>query len=66
MSTGKNGLRTHPSPVSSRQTDDRLRKLLDHIAAELAVEYVRLMEAAAEADGKQLPPSPPDQKGGSR
>lgn len=66
MSTGKAGLRTHPSPVSSRQTDDSLRKLLDHVAVELATEYVRLMEAAAEADGKQLPSSPPDQKGSSR
>ncbi len=27
-----------------------MRKLLDHIAVELADEYVRLMEAAAEAD----------------
>ena len=25
--------------------------LLDHVAVELAAEYVRLMEAAAEADG---------------
>ena len=28
-----------------------IRALLDHIAAELAEEYVRLMERAAEADG---------------
>lgn len=30
--------------------DPAVRALLDHIAAELAAEYVRLMEAAAEAD----------------
>ena len=27
-----------------------IRDLLDHVAAELAAEYVRLMEAAAEAE----------------
>jgi len=30
--------------------DPNIRGLLDHIAAELADEYVRLMEAAAEAE----------------
>ena len=29
--------------------DPKVRDLLDHIAAELAAEYVHLMEAAAEA-----------------
>jgi hypothetical protein len=29
--------------------DPNLRALLDHVAAELATEYIRLMEAAAEA-----------------
>lgn len=53
------GLHTHRGPVSNSQQGDSLRKLLDHIAGELAVEYVRLMEAAADADGKQLPSSPP-------
>ncbi len=33
--------------------DGSLRQLLDHIAAELAAEYVRLMEAAAEAEGEE-------------
>jgi hypothetical protein len=31
--------------------DPNVRGLLDHIAAELAEEYVRLMEAAAEVEG---------------
>jgi hypothetical protein len=60
------GLHTHRGPVSNPQQGDSLLKLLDHVAAELAAEYVRLMEAAAEADGKELPSSPPDQKGRSR
>jgi hypothetical protein len=30
------------------QVDPDLRALLDHVAAELATEYIRLMEAAAE------------------
>lgn len=37
---------THPhSPI-----DPRLKPLLDHIASELADEYVRLIEAAAAAE----------------
>lgn len=32
--------------------DPDVRALLDHIAVELAAEYVRLMEAAAETDGR--------------
>ncbi|MDQ3729178.1 MAG: hypothetical protein M3355_06265 [Actinomycetota bacterium] len=59
------GLHTHRGPVSDPQHGDGLRKLLDHIAAELATEYVHLMEAAADADRKQLPSSPPDQEGSS-
>ena len=38
---------------ASEQTGEEsapITKLLDHIAAELAAEYVRLMEAAAERD----------------
>lgn len=34
--------------------DVALRNLLDHIAAELAEEYVRLMEAAADHERKQV------------
>lgn len=49
-----------PSP------DRAVTDLLDHVAAELAAEYVRLMEAAADADGKQLPHAPHAQKGTSR
>jgi len=50
----------------ARSNDKAVTDLLDHVAAELAAEYVRLMEAAAEADTKQVPSSPPDQKRGSR
>jgi hypothetical protein len=40
-----------PSEVSDGQgLDPNLRALLDHIAVELAEEYVRLMEAAANAE----------------
>jgi hypothetical protein len=41
-------------PRYAEQIDPNLRELLEHIAVELAEEYVRLMEAAAEAE-------PPDQ-----
>jgi hypothetical protein len=34
----------------SRLLDSPVRELLDHIAVELAAEYVRLMEAAAGAE----------------
>jgi hypothetical protein len=34
----------------AEQVDPALRPLLDHIAAELAQEYIRLMEAAANAE----------------
>ena len=37
----------HPSPDS---IEPSIRDLLDHVAVELAAEYVRLMEAAAEID----------------
>ena len=47
--------------ASSR--DKAVTELLDHIAGELAAEYVRLMDAAAQADRKPLPATPPDQKG---
>lgn len=33
--------------------DDALTDLLEHVAAELAQEYVRLMEVAAEKQGKR-------------
>lgn len=33
-----------------QQLDPNLRSLLDHIAVELAQEYIRLMEVAAEAE----------------
>jgi hypothetical protein len=34
----------------AERVDPNLRPLLDHIAAELAQEYIRLMEAAAELE----------------
>lgn len=34
--------------------DPGLRGLLDHIATELAEEYIRLMEAAAEAEADRV------------
>jgi hypothetical protein len=37
-------------PRYAEQIDPNLRELLDHIAVELAEEYVRLMEAAAEVE----------------
>lgn len=46
-----------------------LRQLLDHIAAELAEEYVRLMEAAAENEARcaeRRPMAPPQKAGGGR
>jgi hypothetical protein len=47
------------SPASAHQPrgqqpelDPNLRALLDHVAAELATEYIRLMEAASEASAE--------------
>jgi hypothetical protein len=39
-------------PAQQLQLDPNLRALLDHVAAELATEYIRLMEAAAERDAE--------------
>jgi len=40
-----------PNPNrSGHQFEPGIKELLDHIAVELAAEYVRLMEAAAEAN----------------
>lgn len=36
--------------AGGERVDPDLRPLLDHIAAELAQEYIRLMEAAANAE----------------
>ena len=45
-----------------------LRELLDHIAVELAEEYVRLMEAAANEArcAERRPMAPPQNAGGGR
>ena len=40
--------------ASASMLDPKVRGLLDHIAAELAEEYIRLMELAAEAEGCAL------------
>ena len=45
---------SHTQRQSGVQFAPEIKALLDHIAVELAAEYVRLMEAAAQADG----PSP--------
>jgi hypothetical protein len=36
--------------VGAERVDPALRTLLDHVAAELAHEYIRLMEAAASSE----------------
>lgn len=52
-------LETRPESASPQQrlpefaADGSLRQLLDHVAAELAEEYVLLMEAAAKAEGEE-------------
>jgi hypothetical protein len=38
-----------PDGGHQERLDPNLRALLDHVAAELATEYIRLIEAAAEA-----------------
>ena len=43
-------------PVDCARLDPNLCSLLDHIAVELAEEYVRLMEAAADAEIVDDPP----------
>ena len=40
---------TSPTPTTD-QPELSIRALLDHVAVELAQEYIRLMEAAAEAE----------------
>jgi hypothetical protein len=39
-----------PAPAEAGDLDLNLRELLDHVAVELAHEYIGLMEAAAEAE----------------
>ncbi len=39
--------------ADSTGLDEGLRALLDHVAVELAEEYVRLMEASVEADSTE-------------
>jgi hypothetical protein len=41
---------SHTQHRSDAQFEPEIKALLDHIAVELAAEYVRLMEAAAQAD----------------
>lgn len=54
-------VRTAPEPASAWDpgTDPAVASLLDHLAEELAIEYVRLMEAAARHDdGSDCAPQP--------
>lgn len=44
--------------AAAERVDPNLRPLLDHIAAELAQEYIRLMEAAAHEKPRQASQSP--------
>jgi len=53
---------THASNLGSAP-ESGLRGLLDHLAGELAEEYVRLMEAAARDDTSDAPRVPPRLKG---
>jgi hypothetical protein len=60
-----------PRGAEARQSNlgEDLRELLDHIAVELAEEYVRLMEAAAENEARcaeRRPMAPPQRIGGGR
>ncbi len=41
---------SHSQVQSGAQFEPGIKELLDHIAVELAAEYVRLMEADAQAD----------------
>lgn len=62
MSIMRSGLEFTRTPLdssrSSSEFEPGIKELLDHIAVELAAEYVRLMEAAAD-DGEPSP-TPPD------
>jgi hypothetical protein len=50
MATESTSLAGSAAPSCGAEFAPEFRELLDHIAAELAEEYVRLMEAAAEAE----------------
>jgi hypothetical protein len=39
--------------ADARALDPAARSLLDHVAAELAAEYIRLMEVAAETETRE-------------
>jgi hypothetical protein len=43
--------KTHQAAAAESVLDPKLRSLLDHVAAELAEEYIRLMEGAAQTEG---------------
>ncbi len=47
----------HTQHQSGAQFEPEIKALLDHIAVELAAEYVRLTEAAAQDDGPSPVPS---------
>jgi hypothetical protein len=49
VSNSASATRSAPSHLEPDRLDVTLRQLLDHVAVELAHEYIRLMETAAEA-----------------
>jgi hypothetical protein len=49
--SGRDAPETDQGVARESALNPNLRGLLDHIAVELAEEYIRLMEAAAEAEG---------------
>jgi hypothetical protein len=50
MTGAKASVAADQQALPADEIEPSIRALLDHIAVELAEEYVRLMEAAAEAD----------------
>lgn len=52
------GSESSEARLQAPEVSTPLVELLDHLAAELAAEYVQLMEKAAE--GEQVVPSPPE------
>lgn len=58
MAPSKTGVelgKSHERPTLSASIAPALTALLDHIAEDLAREYVRLMEVAARKDGADVP-----------
>jgi hypothetical protein len=56
-------LEPDPDPAWNPATNPALTALLDHLAAELAQEYIRLMELAAQNDAATSTPLEPPESG---